>query len=53
VKLGATTPVEIKDNLYNVQFDGASGNIVFDDKGEVSGNYEVYVVSDGAFVLVE
>ena len=32
-----------------MEFDGASGHIKFDEDGDVSGNYEVYLVKDGTF----
>ncbi len=47
---GATSGEAISAALKDLTFDGASGSIDFDDKGDVSGNYEVYVVKDGAFV---
>lgn len=50
VNQGATTGREIKDTLYDVLFEGASGSISFDGNGDVSGNYDVYVAQDGAFV---
>ncbi len=52
IKLGAKTSQEIKNNLYLVEFDGATGKIKFDENGEVSGNYETYTVKDGKFELV-
>ncbi len=46
---GATTTQELRDNVMGVEFDGASGRIAFDSNGDVSANYEVYVVEDGGF----
>ena len=53
IETGVTTGTGIKDALYNVKFEGASGRIVFDSKGDVSGNYDLYTVVDGKFVLTE
>ena len=43
LKDGSVTPEAIRDYLYDVQFDGATGPIDFDEKGEVTGNYDVLV----------
>ncbi len=51
IKDGSTTGTEIKDALYKIRLDGASGRIEFDSDGDVSGNYDVYVVRNGKFVL--
>ncbi len=53
LKEGAKTGAAVKNELYDVKFKGASGSIEFDSDGEVSGNYEVYVVRNGKFELVE
>ncbi|MBI3033079.1 penicillin-binding protein activator [Candidatus Woesearchaeota archaeon] len=53
LKQGAATSEALQQALYTMEFDGASGHIKFDSKGEVSGNYEVYVVKDGKFVVQE
>ena len=50
LKQGARSGEEIKDALYDVSFQGATGHIDFDANGDVGGNYEVYVVEDGTFV---
>ena len=47
---GATTGSEIRDALYDLSFEGASGYIDFDQNGDITGNYEVFVVQDGKFV---
>lgn len=47
---GATTAEEIKSGLGAVSFTGASGKIVFDENGDIEGNYDVFVVEEGAFV---
>ncbi|MDA2922699.1 penicillin-binding protein activator [Patescibacteria group bacterium AH-259-L07] len=49
---GATTGEQIKDALFGIEFEGASGYIKFDQNGDVLGNYDVYTVQDGAFVLM-
>jgi len=51
IETGARTGEEIKEALKTVQFEGASGTIVFDENGDIFGNYDVYVVQDGEFVL--
>ncbi len=50
VKGGAKTGAEIQKALATMEFDGASGHIKFDAQGDVSGNYEVYVVEEGVFI---
>jgi len=52
IQQGATTGEEIKNALYALDFEGKSGHIVFDENGDVFGNYDLYEVMDGAFVLV-
>lgn len=43
--------IPLKDALYQISFDGVSGAIDFNEKGDmVTGNYEVYVVGDGALI---
>ncbi len=48
---GAYTGEAIKDALLDLTFTGASGEIDFDQNGDVAGEYEVFVVKDGAFVV--
>lgn len=43
--------VSFIDALMAVEFEGASGNIKFNETGDVQGNYIVFTVKDGAFVL--
>lgn len=50
---GASTGEEIKDSLYEMEFDGASGHIKFDGKGDVEGGYVLIEVMDGDFVTLE
>jgi branched-chain amino acid transport system substrate-binding protein len=50
---GATNGEEIKNALYEMEFDGASGHIKFDDNGDVAGGYVLIEVQDGAFVTLE
>lgn len=51
VQQGATSGEQIKAQLDKITFEGASGVIDFDENGDVFGNYEVYKVKDGAFVV--
>lgn len=51
LKEGAKKGPEIKDKLYGIRLNGISGNIVFDENGDVQGNYEVYQLVNGSFVL--
>lgn len=51
IKKGATTGTEIKNALHKLSFKGVTRNIKFDSNGDVSGNYDVYVVKGGQFVL--
>jgi branched-chain amino acid transport system substrate-binding protein len=53
VMSGASTGSEIRDALYDITFDGVSGAIDFDENGDVFGNYELFVVSEGVYVAVE
>lgn len=53
VRKGGANGEAIKNALYQVEFDGASGRIKFDANGDVAGNYDVYVVQNGQFVLSE
>lgn len=48
---GANAGTKIKNKLADLEFDGASGKIKFDERGDVAGNYDVFVVKDGKFVL--
>ena len=50
IKAGAKTGEEIRAKLDTLEFDGASGKIKFDERGDVAGNYDVLVVKDGKFV---
>lgn len=53
IKGGASTGSEIKDALSRMIFDGASGRIAFDAKGDVAGNYDVYELRNATFVLAQ
>jgi branched-chain amino acid transport system substrate-binding protein len=53
IEQGATTGEEIKNALYEMEFDGASGHIKFNEKGDVEGGYVLVEVQDGAFVTLE
>lgn len=50
---GATDGPGIRDALYDLSFDGASGMIEFDDNGDIAGNYEVYSALNGTFVRID
>jgi branched-chain amino acid transport system substrate-binding protein len=47
---GATTGEEIKDALYEMEFEGATGTVKFDENGDVIGGYVPKVVQNGEFV---
>lgn len=53
VKAGATTSDAIREKIMADEFEGVSGKIKFDAKGDVGGNYVVFVVRDDAFMLVK
>lgn len=46
---GATTGEEIKNKLYEMSFTGVTGEIEFDENGDVGGSYDIYKVIDGQF----
>ena len=50
VKKGARTGTQIMSNLSIISFDGASGRIKFDSNGDVSGNYDIFVLKGNVFV---
>jgi branched-chain amino acid transport system substrate-binding protein len=50
IKKGASTGTEVKNELYSMSFEGASGTISFDLNGDVLGNYEVYQLKKGEWV---
>lgn len=52
IEKGNTTSEQIKNYLYNISFEGVSGNIKFDKNGDVAGNYLIFKVTDGLFVPV-
>ena len=43
LKKGALSGEQIKKELYNLQFQGASGKIEFDENGDLAGNYD-YII---------
>ena len=47
---GANSGEDIRNELLKVSFEGATGSISFDEKGDVSGNYDVFVVKEGVFL---
>lgn len=55
VQKGAITGEQIKNALPGITFQGVSGNIKFDQNGEISDKdykYDLFQVKDGAFELV-
>lgn len=53
IESGAKTGEEIKNALMDIEFDGASGHIKFDENGDVEGDYAVYLIKDNEFILIE
>jgi branched-chain amino acid transport system substrate-binding protein len=53
IEQGATNGEEIKNVLYEIEFDGASGHITFDEKGDIEEGYVLVQVRNGAFVTLE
>ena len=53
IQAGATTKETVIAQLTTLQFEGATGTIDFDEDGDVAGNYDVFEVVNGTFVLVE
>ena len=49
IENGASSGKEIMEKLRSIAFDGASGHIKFDENGDISGNYDIYIVKDGVF----
>lgn len=50
MKKAGTDPIAIKNALYSVEFDGATGHVRFDSKGEVTGKtFIIYQVQNGQF----
>lgn len=53
VDQGANSGTEIKNKLFELNFEGASGDIEFDENGDVPGNFRVLQVKDGEFKKAE
>ncbi len=49
IQQGARSSEEIREALLSIEFQGSSGFVNFDERGEVPGNFEVYVVKEGKF----
>lgn len=49
VNNGAVTGPEIKDAISGISYSGASGDIAFDENGDVTGGYDVVIVNEGKF----
>lgn len=52
VEQGAVTGPEIKNAISGISYEGASGNITFDENGDVTGGYDVVIVESGEFKAV-
>lgn len=48
---GAKTGEAVKTALYKVEFDGVTGHVKFDANGDVGGEYTVFKVVGGKFVM--
>lgn len=51
IKKGARTGEEIKNIIPEINFEGVSGKISFDENGDIKGGYEALKIKDGAFVV--
>ncbi len=51
IQQGALSGKEIKDKLYATEFTGATGKVKFESSGDVPGNYDIYTVVNGKWVL--
>ena len=43
------TDLSLQQALFNIDFQGVTGNIIFDSNGDVAGNYEIVEFRDGKF----
>jgi len=50
IDAGAKTGEDIREYIAILEFDGASGHIAFDENGDISGNYDTYIVQNDTFV---
>jgi branched-chain amino acid transport system substrate-binding protein len=50
-KAGEYEGEKIKDELYKINYQGVTGDLKFDNYGEVNKDYSVYLVRNGSFVL--
>jgi branched-chain amino acid transport system substrate-binding protein len=50
---GATTGQTLKAKLDSISFKGVTGTIAFDKNGDVSGNFQVFIVKDGKPLLLQ
>ncbi len=51
---GTLSPTDIKEELYNIRFHGATGVIDFDENGDVIDKpFDLYQVRNGEFVVVQ
>ena len=50
IEQGSKDRQDFLNNLGDADFSGVSGEIFFDENGDIEGSYEVYVVQGGSFV---
>ncbi|BBM88763.1 branched-chain amino acid transport system substrate-binding protein [Spirochaetota bacterium] len=50
IEAGAKDANGIKNELYTLSFEGVSGTIDYDENGDISGGYELFIVQNGQFV---
>ncbi len=53
IKAGATTGEQIKTKLYSLDYSGATGKVKFDNKGDVTGGFDLWKIKDGNYVRVK
>lgn len=51
-KAGSDNREAIKNALYSIDYDGCSGRIFFDEKGDAQKTQSLFVVKDGSFVSI-
>jgi branched-chain amino acid transport system substrate-binding protein len=51
IESGASNGEEIANALRNLNFEGATGSVDFDESGDVAAQYDVYTLTDGEWVL--
>ena len=53
IEQGARTGPEIRDALYDIEFEGVSGYIDFDENGDVSGTFNIEQVINNKFINIK